>query len=815
MTVIAFRAVSLGRGSPVWKGKATELDREIARMDSLFRAYPGLALVWGSARRGKVAMRATDAPRLYGSPAALASLRRFADSSADGEMADRILKGLDAFEVVGAGEGERLSGLLARLRERGQAFSVSLLLPSGGALDVTGRTAGAQAVLWVSDPSLHADADEAGAIRRLERNRSTALRDPLAFIDIVDRANFPVWRVDAQGRIRWANPAYVRAVGRANLADVLAKQVQLDTDTQQQVASVLATQSRAVDTRYVTVKGRRRALAISVYPVSGGAAGIAVDASEADQLRNALVSHIRAHDETLNALGEAVAIFGADQKMRFHNFAFSTLFGLEESWYADGPTHGEWLDKLRSMRALPEQADYAAWKRDQLSLYTDWPDEVPDSMWTLPDGRTLRIVRQREPEGGMLMLFSDITDQLTLQSRLGTLINVQKATLDRLSEGITVWGSDGKLKLSNRAFAALWNLPEAQLSESPRFADLLPSLQLLHTDREFWNGLVARVTDPDPDVRRMVEGEITRGDGRFFSWFSRPLPDGATLVVFDDRTQAKEAEDALRLRTKALEQANRIKSDFVGHISYQLRNPLTTISGFSELLQTEIKGELNDEQAGYVFAIQSAAGELTKTIDDILDIAAIEANVLDLDLGDVDIYALLESTLDYAVTRTEDAEIQTRLNCPRDIGMIRADRSRLRQVVFNLLLNALRFTKPGGQVEVGAARSDGGLRIWVKDDGEGIPTEQQPQVFDSFQSSRGGGAGLGLALVKKFVNRHGGWVELESDPGEGTHVTCYLPTQADPSAGHPELDLLGTERPFVDGPISPALAAFNTDPTRK
>ena len=119
--------------------------------------------------------------------------------------------------------------------------------------------------------------------------------------------------------------------------------------------------------------------------------------------------------------------------------------------------------------------------------------------------------------------------------------------------------------------------------------------------------------------------------------------------------------------------------------------------------------------------------------------------------------------------------------------MIRADETRLKQVVHNLLSNALRFTKPGGLILLSAARAaGGGVTISVKDDGVGIPTDKQSQVFDSFESTRGG-AGLGLALVQRFIERHGGWVELESTEGEGTHVTCYLPDEASTQGAHPEL----------------------------
>ena len=253
-------------------------------------------------------------------------------------------------------------------------------------------------------------------------------------------------------------------------------------------------------------------------------------------------------------------------------------------------------------------------------------------------------------------------------------------------------------------------------------------------------------------------------------------------------TRSRQAEAALLERAEALEQADRLKSEFVGHVSYQLRTPLTTITGYADFLQSNAAGELNDKQSEYIFAIQSASEDLAKTIDDILDIAAIEANVLDLELGDVQVYEMLDHALDYVATKAEDTKISLKLDCAKDIGVIRADETRLKQIDYNLLSNALRFTKPGGTIILGANKAEGGgVSLFVKDDGVGIPSEKQPQVFESFRSSRGG-TGLGLALVQRFIEAHGGWVELESEEGQGTHVTCYLPKEAPVEAGQPEFN---------------------------
>lgn len=791
--VVAFVAVmfalrlSLREGATAsrWKVKATELDRRLGSYDAIMGAYPGLILVWDE--NTVTPETGWGDPKVLGSPAALASIMRFADPGPSSRLAMRVLDGVaDLNTISERSDSLPLRTYIQNLRTKGEPFSISIVLPEGNIIEADGRVAGRQVVLWLEDASIRGE-DEKAAISRFENSRITSETDPIAFIEMMSRAPFPLWRMNSAGRINWVNEAYVDAVGASDVRDVTKNQIHLDHQSSEDARTVLSEQTAREATRHIVLGGERRATSISLFPINGGLAGIALDANETEELRLQLEQQVAAHDKLLNSMDEAVVIFGSDKKASFENEAFRHMFGLDESWSRDRPSHGEWLDHMRERGQVPAQPDHGSWKAEELSLYTEWPAEMTPDLWHLQDGRTLRLIRMRDPQGGIALMFSDMTDRIDLEGRLGTLINVQRATLDKLSEGIAVFGTDGRLKIHNNAFARMWSLSEDDLKDSPRFSALIDLCLPLYHDRHFWDDLKARATDSNPEVRRQVEGEIRRSDDKMLTWLSKPLPDGATLVAWDDVTSARKTEAALIERAEALEEADRMKSEFVGHVSYQLRTPLTTISGYADFLQNGGAGEMNDKQSEYVFAIQSASEDLAKIIDDILDIAAIEANVLDLDLGDVDVYDVLSHALDYVATKADDTKISMELDCAPEIGIIRADETRIKQVVYNLLSNALRFTKPGGLILLGGKRAPGGgVQIWVKDDGVGIPSEKQSQVFESFESSRGG-AGLGLALVQRFVERHGGWVELESDEGQGTHVTCYLPKEAAIDAGHPEL----------------------------
>jgi signal transduction histidine kinase len=511
----------------------------------------------------------------------------------------------------------------------------------------------------------------------------------------------------------------------------------------------------------------------------------AQEVTEFEDTRETLRRHVEAHDETLNHIGEAVAIFSGARRLLFHNIAFAELWGLEPAWLEERPSHGEILDRLRQRRRLPETVDYAAFKAAELKRYES-AGPIADEIWTLPDGRSLRVVRQPHPLGGLLLLFSDITGELKLKAQYNGLIQVQQATLDKLSDAVAVFGSDGRLRLHNEAFAALWGLSPVQMEAAGDFDGVVELCVPRVHDLGLWRELKARVTDTDPQARAPLAGEVKSSAGRMIAYQSRPLPDGATLLAFTDVTDTRALEGALADRSEALEEAERLKRDFVGNVSYELRTPLTTIIGYSELLDR--MGEaLPDRARAHIASVRQAAGHLARSIDDVLDMAQVDAGEMALDLGDVPIDELLKAAADRWAREASEAGAGIHLTFDPDIGMIRADAKRLGQTLDHLLENAVRQSPPGGVITLAARRALGEIQIQVSDTGRGIPFHVQAHIFDRFIGRDRGGPGLGLALVKALVELHGGWVALQSEPGAGATFTCHLPETAYPGSAAPEL----------------------------
>jgi signal transduction histidine kinase len=258
-----------------------------------------------------------------------------------------------------------------------------------------------------------------------------------------------------------------------------------------------------------------------------------------------------------------------------------------------------------------------------------------------------------------------------------------------------------------------------------------------------------------------------------------PLPDGATLVTFQDMTASVNVERMLRERNEALETADRLKIDFVHHVSYELRSPLTHIIGFAHFLGDPSTGPLTAKQHEYLGYINASTNALLAIINNILDLATIDAGAMTLNLSPVDIRQTVEAAREGIEDRLVKDGIHLDVRTAPDIGSFTADERRVRQILFNLLANAVGFSPPGETVTLTAERQPRAIVFTVTDHGPGIPQDMSDRVFDWFETDSLGsqhrGTGLGLSLVRSFVELHGGSVRLDSVPGRGTTVTCIFP----------------------------------------
>lgn len=248
----------------------------------------------------------------------------------------------------------------------------------------------------------------------------------------------------------------------------------------------------------------------------------------------------------------------------------------------------------------------------------------------------------------------------------------------------------------------------------------------------------------------------------------------------------KESAAELEVAMRSAQVANQAKSDFLASMSHELRTPLTSILGLSEVLQEEYFGKLNSKQKQYLNDIQESGQHLLLLINDILDIAKIEAGKMELELGPVVVKELLENSLIMIKEKAGKHNIKLDVDLAPEIkGLkIQADERKLKQIIFNLLSNAVKFTPDGGRIQLGASCEDEKLAVAVTDTGIGISLEKREKIFEEFYQVEAGlrdktpGTGLGLPLSRKMVEMHGGeiWCESEGE-GKGSRFVFTIPLE--------------------------------------
>jgi signal transduction histidine kinase len=657
------------------------------------------------------------------------------------------------------------------LREAGEGFLLNLMTSNGHALEAMGRAIGGQAIVRIRELSgLRRELAETNLRHRALLEETEILRGFAA------AAPWPIWTKSAKGGLVYANAAYARATEATSATDAIDRRLELlDSGARNDMDRALSGAAAFTARLPIVVGGERRIYDVHAMNVGGGRVGIAIDASEATALSATVVRMAEAHRRTLDQLSSGVAVFDAQRRLAFYNDSYRRLWDLDRAFLDSNPDDSSVLDRLRAARKVPEQPDFRAWKA---KLHEAYRAVDPDKdTWYLPDGRAVSVVTTPNPEGGVTYLFDDVTESLELARRFDGLIRVQRETLDNLAEAVAVFGSNGRAQLFNPAFARMWKLSPEAMQEQPHIETVEAWCKPLFDDATTWQRLREAITAIEN--RTEVSLKLERKDGSVLDCMTMPLPDGATMLTFQDISDAENVERALRERNEALETADQMKIDFVHHVSYELRSPLTTIIGFAHFLSDPSTGPLTPKQAEYLDYVTKSTNALLALTDNILDLATIDAGAMNLELGPVNIEKAIAAAAEGIQDRLATDRIELKVEVDPDIGDFVGDERRVVQVLYNLLANAIKFSPHDTKVGLSARRTDHSVIFTVTDSGPGIPADVRDKVFNRFEGHSNGprrrGVGLGLSLVESFVELHGGKVRIDSIVGKGTTVTCDFP----------------------------------------
>ena len=634
-----------------------------------------------------------------------------------------------------------------------------------GVQTLTGR---GSVVVWTFDAT-----DSQAEIVRLggEVTRLTTAFDALS--RLIEAAPIPMWHRGPDLRLTLVNRAYVEAVDAADADDAVARGLELVEGVGgagPMAAAAAARDAGEVRSRDVpaTIAGQRRSLRVVDVPIGdAGVAGFAMDNDELVQARSEFRRFAEAQRDTLDRLSAGVAQFAADRTLSFCNEPFQRLFALKPEWVSDKPEFDRVLERMREAGRVPEARDFPAWKAERRTWFTGVGGAVEEA-WLLPGGAHLRVVAQPLPDGGLLLIFEDRTEQVQLASARDTLLRVREATFDNLFEAVGVFASDGRLHLWNNKFRDVWGFDEALLAKHPRVDTLAEAAAAMLTNPRR-AALMRELVRAATVERKSRGGRVSFRDGRHFEFAAVPLPDGNALFAMLDITDSRRIERVLRDRAEALVAADKVKTAFVANMSYELRTPLTTIGGFAEMLDKGYAGKLTQAGRDYTRAILEATATLGALIDNVLTLTQSDAGIVDVDRETVDLVQMLDGVAAEREGQTATRALDFAADLHASAGRVEGDANKLREAVGLLIDHAVAETPEGGRVLLHASGSGERALVVVSDNGPGMDAEAQRALLDRF------GATSGVARARQIVEAHGGSFLFMSEVGQGTAVKIELP----------------------------------------
>jgi PAS domain S-box-containing protein len=635
--------------------------------------------------------------------------------------------------------------------------------------------AGGGFVISASELTAHlaAEREATARARRLER--------------VLQQLRSGVAQYDSGQRLVLFNPAYAELVGLdrdevrpgLTLTEVLRKLAAAGEFTNADADSVVrqrAAMDRSRPTTYQRERPSGEVLRFRSQPMPDG--GFLIEVAEVTALKRAEDEARRRAallDGVLEALPHGVAIWGPDRRLARVNAAYGRIMRGAPIAAGDG------LEEVIRRRARAGEfgpGDPEEIARRELGRPLDRPQARHR---VRPDGTAIEVRTAPLPDGGWVSVVTDVTELHRAREEASRRAEILTLMLENTRHGICLFDAEGNVVAANALAARMTGLTPEELAPGRNLADLR-RLQLARG--EFGEGPAAAAwLATRPGIAEGRRYERTRPNGMAIEVTTDPTPDGGFVRTYTDVTADRRAQEELRRAKEAAEAASRAKSRFLAMMSHELRTPLNAVIGFSEALLAQ--PGLHGPAQEYARAIHDAGRHLLSLIEDVLDVARAATTGFEVTEAPLDPAALAEGVVRVMQAAAGAAGLALSLRLEPGLPRLRADERRLRQVLLNLISNAVKFTPTGGSVTLSAAiePATGDLLFRVTDSGIGMPAEDIPRAFEPFTqlddslARRFAGSGLGLPLSRALVEAQGGGLTLESAPGAGTTATVRLPRE--------------------------------------
>lgn len=690
----------------------------------------------------------------------------------------------DIISAIEKKDSEELMFMLNKLKKTGSSFAFTVkTINSNSKIEISGSKIVINGIetfsLWCTDVTR-----ASSLMLSMEEKLFKSEEVVETLNEILDELPIQVWKRDKNLKIIYCNKAYADSLD-ISVEKVLLNNVPLVPGNLFGQGHSLAENARKCGrnqniSQFVIIKGLRKKLSIHENQAAdGNLIGFAADISAEENLTANLDKIITANYDVLENLSTAIAIFGENTRLVFFNSAYQKLMKLESVWLHSKPTYGEILDECRNNRQLPEHADFQSFKKSQLALFMSITASTQELMH-LPSGKTLRVVVAPYPLGGLLFMYEDVTDSLVLQRKNNTLLAVQKETINHLHEGVIVYGSDNRLKIVNDSILKIWNIKDKtpidmkgiHLSEMLEYVKDM--IDYGSDWSEFRENTISNLTD-----RITKTGKMVRKDNSVLLFSYIPLPDGAHMLSYIDITDTYVVEKAIMEKNHALKEAHKLRYEFISGISVELKEPINSLIGFTELLSRQYYGALNEKQQEYCKYILSSSNQLHQLINNLLEMVLIDMDSSNLELNVFNIKDAIDEVLSTLEKRAEEKNIEIVSFFEDSEIQFNGDRKRIKQFLFNVLINAIQTTPINGKVEIRVTNDSEYIKVIIKIEGiepkKGENGDVHKRSAKRYSRKMIESNAASMCLVRSLIETNGGTLKIDSDNNGNTYVICSLP----------------------------------------
>jgi signal transduction histidine kinase len=508
---------------------------------------------------------------------------------------------------------------------------------------------------------------------------------------------------------------------------------------------------------------------------------------EADLIRLTRELHTRnaMFDMLLDNMSQGLCLFDADQSVIFANRRYAEIYGLDPERIKPGTSLREILE-ARVASGIYAGVDSQQFVRDGLASFHEKVSQV----LRLADGRSIAVLRLPMPDGSLVSTHEDITERENLNARLAVQHMHLDAVMHNMVQGVAMYDAEQRLIICNRRYLEMYRLSPEIVKPGVALSDVMVHSASVgnYTEEEARRVLRERHETRHQTTRRTFQQHLA--DGRFIAVVSEPMPDGGTIATCMDVTESERHAQQMREHAQKLERSNRELQDFAYVASHDLQEPLRKIEAFGDRLVSRYGSALPDDGKMFLDRMQNAAGRMRRLINDLLDYSRVTTKARPF--ARVELGETLTGVLSDLQIRIEESGAVIKSD---PLPAIDADATQMRQLLQNVLANALKFRKPDVKPEititcsadVGGTRVDHRaphVRIEVRDNGIGFDNKYKEQIFTIFQRLHGRleyeGTGVGLATVRKIVERHGGSIDADGQPGIGATFIIELPLRRAP-----------------------------------